>query len=433
MHLETPASEPARSLRLSIVEGALFSVHSAIVNGALLTGYALALGANDFLLGLLTAVATLATLGSVAGAHRLGRLGRRKPMMVKGLMFSRSIWLCLGLLPFLPLPPVLRIILLLAIVLVATTAAYYSDIGWMSWMTDLVPGQIRGRYFSQRNSILGAIGMFTGWGAGWVYDRLNLAVGFVGAFFPILLFSVVCGLLSVYILARIWEPPLHGEKPVSLQHTLCLPLRHGAFRLLLILCGLWALATGIAAPFFQPQMIKNLHMSFSSIGLYAAVSGIVNLAFQPLWGRLIDRVGNRPVLLLNIIGVTGLPLLWLLARPGFLLPIWVDAVLTGIFWPGILLTLFNLAMITAPTENRSAYLASFKLVPGLSTCVGALLGGGIAHLLRDVTLPFVGQNIVNFHILFILSSIGRFALWPLVWRLKEEHQVVSIPFKSGTK
>jgi MFS family permease len=416
---DTPDNEPARSLRLSIVEGAFYSAHVAIVNGALLTGYALLLGANDFQLGLLTGMGTLATLGSVAGARQLGRRGRRKPMMLEALTLSRAIWLTLCLLPFLPLPADARVALLLAVVLVAAAAAQYADTGWMSWMTDLVPPPIRGRYFSWRSSILGAVGMLSGCGAGWAYDRLKLTAGEERAFLPILLFSLACAALSTVIFARLWEPPLQGERPLTLRHALRLPLLHGPFRQLLIVCGLWALATGVAAPFFQPQMIKNLHMSYAAIGLYAAVAGVVTLAAQPLWGHLVDRIGNRPVLMMNIIGVTGLPFLWLLARPDFLLPIWIDAILTGIFWPGILLTTFNLVMITAPKENRSAYLSSYRLVTGLIAFAGALLGGGIAYLLRDFTLHVAGLCLVNFHILFILSCIGRLTIWPFVRKLRE--------------
>ncbi|MEI7898681.1 MAG: MFS transporter [bacterium] len=419
MFPEHPANEPARSLRLSIIEGAVFAAHFAIVNGALLTGYAIMLGANDFHLGLLNGMWTLAAFGSVAGTQQLGRSDRRKPMMLEALTLSRSVWICLCLLPFLPISPLVRIALFLVIVLTAATAAEYANMGWMSWMTDLVPPAIRGRYFSWRNSILGASGMLTGCGAGWVCDQLKLITSPANAFVPVLVFAVACGTLSTLLLARIWEPPLHGERPLPLLQTLRLPLRHGPFRHLLILSGLWALVTGVAAPFFQPQMIKNLHMSFAVIGLYAAIAGIVNLAAQPLWGILIDRIGNRPVLLMNIIGVTGLPLLWLLARPDCLMPIWIDAALTGIFWPGILLTFFNLVMITAPQENRSAYLASYRLVTGLVGFAGALLGGGLAYLLRDFSLPVAGQCLVNFHMLFVLSCVGRFALWPLVRHLKE--------------
>jgi len=411
-----PVNEPGRSLRLSVIEGAFYSVYSAIVSGALLTGYALLLGANDFHLGLLTGLGALATLGSIAGARQLARRGTRKPMILEALTLSRSIWLVLCLLPFLPAP--WRLPLLLGVVLLSALAGNCADTGWMSWMTDLVPAALRGRFFSWRNSILGAIGMLSAWGAGWVFDRLKPLMGAPYAFFPFFIFAVVCATLSTVLLARVWEPPMHGERPLPFWQALRLPLHHGPFRRLLLVCGLWALATGVAAPFFQPQMIKNLHMSFAAIGAYAAVAGLVNLAALPLWGGLIDRVGNRPVLLLNIVGATGLPLLWLLARPDFLLPIWVEAVLNGIFWPGITLTTFNLVMLTAPRENRSAYLSSYRIVTGLVACAGALLGGWLAQLLCTFSCQVAGQNLVNFHVLFLLSCLGRLTLWPLVRRLQ---------------
>jgi len=49
-----PPGEPDRSLRISVVEGNIESCSIAITNGALLTGFALMLGANAFHLGLMS-------------------------------------------------------------------------------------------------------------------------------------------------------------------------------------------------------------------------------------------------------------------------------------------------------------------------------------------------------------------------------------------
>lgn len=93
-------------------------------------------------------------------------------------------------------------------------------------------------------------------------------------------------------------------------------------------------------------------------------------------------------------------------------------ILAGIFWPGILLTTFNLVMHTAPHESRSAYLASYRLVTGLIAFAGALLGGGIAYFLSDVSLHIAGLDLMNFHVLFVLSCVGRLTIWPFVRKLQ---------------
>ena len=139
MPIGDTTKEPGRSLRLSIVEGSFASLQTSIASGVLLTGYALMLGANDFQLGLLAGMSTLATLGAVIGAQQLGRRGRRKPMILEALVLSRSIWLLLCLIPFLPVPPSSRLTLLLSVVLVAGIAGQYVDKSWESWMSALVP------------------------------------------------------------------------------------------------------------------------------------------------------------------------------------------------------------------------------------------------------------------------------------------------------
>lgn len=413
-------SEPGRSLLLSVVEGSFWAVYTSVVGGALLTGYALALGADDFQIGLMTGLASAAAIGALAGARHLGRCKSRKPMLVRALTLSRLAWLPLCLLPFLSLVPAAGLALLLGIVLVSALAGHFADTAWMSWMTDLVPPTIRGRYFSWRNSILGALCMASAFGAGKAYDGLKTTMDPLQAFAPVFVVAVVCGVVSIAILSRISEPPLQEEPAVPPLQLLRLPFRHRHFRTLLLFWGLWTLATGIAAPFFQPQMIKHLHMSYTAIGLYGAVSGLAALLFQPFWGHLIDRIGNRAVLRINALGAATLPLYWFFATPDCLWPIWVNAVASGLFGPGILLGAFNLAMGTAPRQNRAAYLASFRLVGGLTAFAAALLGGAIAQATQGLSWHGLGQAWGNYHLAFAISFVAQLLLCPLASWLHEE-------------
>lgn len=412
--------EPERSLRLSIIEGSFASIQTAIVSGALLTGYALALGANDFQLGFLSGMGTLATLGAVIGAQQIGRRGRRKPMIVESLAMGRSLWLLLCLIPFLAVPAPWKLALFLAVVLVAGLAGQYADTCWTSWMADLVPASIRGRYFSRRGAIVGAFGMAGAFGAGWLYDRFHAETIGIQSFLPFFIGAVVFGAISTLLLSQVWEPPLHGETRRPLLQTLRLPFQHPPFRRLLIVSGLWALVTGVAVPFYQPQMIKNLHMPFTAIATYAVICGAINLLTQSFWGGLIDRIGNKAILLISVIGCTLLPLFWLFASADYLLPVWIDAVLTGLFGPGITLTFFNLVMHTAPRENRTSYLAAHRIMTGLVAFLGALLGGWIAQCLAGWHLAVAGLTLVNFHVLFILTFLGRLLLWPVIRKLDED-------------
>lgn len=415
-----PWGEPGRSQRLSIIEGSLANVHLAITQSALVTGFALMLGANDFHLGLITGLGAFATLGALTSALILSRAAQRKPLVLVSSILSRCLWVVFSILPFLPLSDPIKLVIFFSVLFISQWLINMANNGWLSWMADLVPEETRGRYFGKRNTILGAISMATVFLTGRAYDW------FKGHGYQTQGFSLIFGLavffaaLSGLVLARQWEPELKPQDPQPPISIFSRVLSDGNFRPLLLFFILWSLATSIAGPFFGAHMIKNLRMPYSVIALYSIIAGSLNLLIQPLWGRVIDRIGNRPVLVFNMLGIFFLPLFWLLATPDFYLPIWIDAFLTGIFWPGFGLATFNLLLGTAPAKNRPSYLAVQSVATGLSIFAASLLGGLLAQSLSHASIPFLGLRLINFHLLFILSAGLRISLLPLALRLKEE-------------
>ena len=415
-----PAGEPGRSQRISIIEGSLANVHITITSGSLMTAYALMLGANDFHLGLMAGLTAISTIGALIGAQLVGRAGRRKRIAIASSVTGRASWIVLCAIPFLPISNGLKLAIFLWTVFWGNGLVQISATPWLSWMTDIVPLERRGRYFSVRNTILAAVAMGTSFAAGHLYDSFDARgireIGLAVIFGCAVLFACGAGI----VLGRQWEPDLRGEREGSFVARLRQPLTDRPYRRLLVFAVLWAVVTGVAGPFFGAHMIKNLGMTLSAIAIYSVLAGTMNLATQPLWGRIVDRVGNRPVLIACIGGVFFLPLLWLFATPERLWPIWLDAVLTGLFWPGFTLAAFNLVLATAPEENRTSYLGMQTLAVGVFTFAASIAGGLAAKAMASVRLEVAGFTFVNFHILFAASAAGRIALVPLAFRLREE-------------
>ncbi len=424
MDLETPpprfSGEPARSLRLAVLEGCSSAAFGALTGNAIVTAFALALGAGDFHFGLLSALTTVSAVGGLIGARIVGLVGRRKPLVAAAALAGRLVWALAGVIPFLPLTADARVGILLGIVFLSNLSLNLSLNPWTSWMTDLVPSDRRGRYFGFRNTVISLAQMLATYGTGLLASAAMRRVGGAPALVPFFAASTVFAVVTAWILTRQWEPPLQSEPPIAFGRMLRLPFENADFRRLLGFFVLWSLVCGVAGPFFAPHMYRHLGMTVSQFALYSVFAGVCGLIAQPLWGRIADRVGHRPVLAFNIVAVSTLPLFWFFATPGFLWPIWIDAMLTGAFWPGLHLAAFNLVLGSAPAANRSSYLAVQSLLAGVSMALAAVIGGALAHAMGAWTWKIGPQTLVNFHVLFALSAVGRIAMLPLALRLRED-------------
>ena len=399
-----------RGLRLSIVEGALSNIHVTVCAGAFLTGYALMLGAGDFELGLIAALPFAGQLFQFAGAYLEERLGERRGMTVVSAGISRALWALLAALPFLAVLGTARLPIFLLVLAVSQALLGITANAWTSWMSDLVPPRQRGRYFGTRNTICSITAMASSWLAGRALDQLRGAGAEPVGYALIFGVATICAIAGVLVLRYQPEPPLRRVERASIGQLFSAPLRHTRFRAMSLAAAGWALAIGLPAPFYNAQGIQNLHLSFATLALFAIVTSAVALITQPLIGRLQDRYGDKSVLVGCVLGVILLPWGWVVATPTFWLPLWINAIGAGIFWPGITQGQMNMLMDRAPAEGRGAYVASYGAITGLGTFVASLLGGAIATGLGGAIVQLGPLALNHYTILMVASSLGRAAM-----------------------
>src|SRR5437867_11365090 len=116
-----PAVRPSRlraSLDASVAEGAAAEVFGACAGGAVLTGWALFLGASPVVIGLLSALPLAAQIVQLPAAWLTQRIGA-KPLAVAAIGASRLAWLPLIVIPFLHLQPPTALTIFVAVVAVA--------------------------------------------------------------------------------------------------------------------------------------------------------------------------------------------------------------------------------------------------------------------------------------------------------------------------
>jgi Major Facilitator Superfamily len=423
--LAAPGRPLRRSLNAAVAEGAFAEVFGACATGAVITGWALYLGASAALIGLLGALPLGAQVASLPAAWFTSSRSR-KAVALWAVGISRMTFLPLLALPTLDATPATKLHLFLAIVAISTVASVIGNTAWAAWMGDLVPERLRGRFFGRRTIFLSIAGTLTSIGAAILLDRLA-PLGWTGAALSGLTAAAcLAGVASVSLMLRQHEPHAAAEPNVPAWQALRLALRDRRARPFLGYLLAWNAAVGISASFFAYHMLTNLKTGFLVVAAHGVGVAVVRILSARFWGHAVDRIGAGPVLIFCSFGIAAVPLTWFFVTPERLWPIAVDAGFAAFLWAGHGIAAFDLTIGLAPRASRPIYLAAFATAGGLGFGAASIAAGQLAALI-PLHFELLGEVWTNLHVLFLLSAIGRLASAGLSLRLHDPGARGTVP------
>lgn len=160
---------------------------------------------------------------------------------------------------------------------------------------------------------------------------------------------------------------------------------------------------GIVLPLL-PLYARAYGASPLVIGLLAVSYSGTQFLFNPLWGRISDRVGRRPILLMSLTGSVVSYVLFAWAPS--LLWLFISRLLAGLFAANISTAMAYIADVTA-AENRSKGMGLIGAAFGLGFILGPAIGGFLSH---------VGE-FIDPHFAFSLPGYGAAVLSGLAFVL----------------
>lgn len=394
---DQPLPRPTiRTLRYFWLDG-LFAAISENFHLSFLPLFALAYGASNGQVGWLTALGNL--LGAMAlfpGARLVEKRGERKGIVVWYTgVGGRLMLLLLALFPFVIGQPMWGIVLIIILNGLRAFLFNLSNPAWTSMVADMVPDFVRGRYFSSRNMVMGAAALIVAPLAGIIIRQLNGMgghpyLGFQAVFFCAFLFGVI----STLSFHRIAEPPLNEQQnpPHHRGDTRRLLRQNVPFLGLVISAFIWGMALQVAAPFFNVYLVRQFDAGAGTIGALAAVSSLMALVGQVVFGRLLDKKGALWVQVVCGFTIPVLPLAWIFITAPW--QVGLINTLGGFIWAGYTLSNFSLLLELTPEQARPRAVALYQTVVFTSAVLGPLLGGYLA-------------DTVSFQLIFGLSGSGR--------------------------
>src|SRR5258706_12485568 len=177
VHDGPPTGAALRRAMLFASFGWMFgSVWSSAMAGTSLTLYAKKLGASQFQFGLLAALPFLASLLSLPASLLIEATGQRKRIFLLGLYLQRLLWFIIAAAPlwimnkggFTHQRLAMSVFLWLMFIMYSGQAI--GGPAWVTWIADLVPDRIRGKYFSRRRQFGMITAVPAAWFVGWLLD-----------------------------------------------------------------------------------------------------------------------------------------------------------------------------------------------------------------------------------------------------------------------
>ncbi|MCU0726968.1 MAG: MFS transporter [Planctomycetes bacterium] len=415
-------------LRLSVLEGSLWSVYWSIVAGALMIKLFEALGANTRELAILAALPSLASVFGVFAARFLQARDARKPVVLWSEGVSRGLWLLLPVV--LVLPGRTAVWFVLGVMAVSHSIHSAGAVAWLSWVSDLVPEQIRGLYFGLRNAIAGVLGVAGFLLASRWADRVEAETGKGPEYLRTVLILVAIAVLfaAASWLALLLQPIRRMKRFVKAGWgTLLDTLRErNGRRIVLTWTGLM-FAAGITNAVYGQFFVKRLGIPLQGMAYYGLAFWGVSTLAMPAFGRFADRFGNRTLMIVGWLGVFWQPMLSVYTpndMPHVLLclpwTILVDAVAGGLFWPALQLAQTNLVIAQAPSEGRAGLFAVLAAMSGLAMILGTLAGGEIAQRIGEgQEFPLFGMPLDDLRFPLLLGTALRLAFGLGVFLIRE--------------
>ena len=415
-----------RAMRLAYWNGAVWAIGNGLASTTLVFYLAMELNVPRLGLGIgfILAAPNLAGVLRMAAPALIGRLADRKLFCIVTYLCSAVV---LAGLPILAAPgrlrsPVASLSALVVLWCLYHLLQYAGTIALWSWLADLVPLRIRGRFIGirQRWMLSGtAPAMLCAGLFAWRWKETQpeptwwMAYAIPAVIGALFMVAAIVPLLSMPRVAA-------GEivRSGATLRSFVAPFVDRRF--------LGLLAFGCWFSFFNgvTQSAQYVYacdvLAFSLLAMLVMQTGmrLGQLAISPRMGQLADKLGNRPVMAVSLLLVSSGPLFYYFATPAhrwWLAGAWV----AWIAYAGLNVCLPNLMLKLSPQRSNTPYIATYFAITGLCYAASTIIGGWLFDEYAESMGP------VFYDYCFLFGWITRsFGVVVLLLMVKRDHNDV---------
>lgn len=294
---------------------------------------------------------------------------------------------------------------------------------WNSWMSDLVPVKLRGKYFGFRQGVTAIVSVIFHLCIAGIIDHYKSNGNDALGFSIVLGVSAVLGVLTVILFRYQTHPPHPVKNTEELFHIdrIKFVFSDKLMTSRMIRVSLVMMSIGMVIMFIPVFMIENNGISYTTFAWYQNGILFLGVAGYRLFGKIIDYHGVDLALKLSVTGMVLSASLWLFIDTRHLWLFFLDALVLGFCYSGFMLSNATIALSDPKDPDRNLKIAVYASITGLMFFSGSLLSGSIFN-------SGWGTPGSRIHLIFIVALVIRiFALILMLPRQKTQDPAYEIP------
>lgn len=369
--------------------------------------YAAQLGATPTEIGLVQAISSVSpSIAQIPWGFVIDKVKRCIPFIALGTLLYGSILLLLAFTD--DIRDFILIILSSYILSAMATPASNYLLGEYS------SGSDRGRIIAKLNAMASIGSMPAIVLSGYMIYRIG---GSIEEMYRIpLILCFIFNLAAAIVVFRVREEPIHGSQSFSIGGWVKALKINRYFGRLCLLSTFQGFTMGLAWPLFTLTIVKVVRADMFQVSLLSVVNTSTAIIVRRFTGRLADRAGRKPLIVLGRVGLFLVPLIYAIARS-------IHELIIVNFITGILVAASDVALSAylldiSPKGMRGSYTSLYNAIAGSSSFIGSIIGGYLLDTLIAYGYEFHKAMIT----MYIASIIGRITSGTLYITIEEPYR-----------
>jgi MFS family permease len=412
-------------MRKHIATGTMGSAWGNVITGIIYVYFGNAIGLTRLQWGILGGISSWVVVMQPLGTMLADRVGSRRLVWFWTALSDRVLRLVgiVGAFLLWRAGSTAGYLVFMTAVCLGTLVGNLSPGAWYGWLSTIIPRDVQGTFWGRRDSWISLIVILVTLPSGFLMDIVPRE-GKLETAALILAAVSLLGFLDILIHVTLPEPPMRAAPARGSLAGMLRPLKDRGFRPWLVFTACWNFSLMLGGGLSNLYFMENLGFRDDLFGgmIASTIVGLVGTLFAARRvGRMVDRFGVKRMLAASHLLWSFVPAIWLFATPGASALFWVGlgGVVGGVFSVAAANASVKLSTRFPSPEDSGMYMSIFSMIGSIAAGLGTLAAGLFLNAAGAWSVTLLGLVVSAFPVLFVLSTLGRFAtLFTLLPRVR---------------